>query len=1039
MNALIRFFTKQHTFVNLTTIFIISLGLYSAAKIRREAFPNIDFGIITITTNFPNASASSVEQLITIPLESKLKQVEGVEQMTSYSIEGSSTITLKLDPDLTTQEEAKSASEDAVSSLTDLPEQATNPRVTSRNTKTQSIILLALSGIEDLTKLRSIAKQFKTKIENLSGVATASYQGFPSKEITIETNPEELNALKVTLTEVIDTLKTANINIPAGIFLSEGPQRQEFVVKTVSEADQVSSIEQLVIRSNIVGTKIRIKDIANVKSGFKEQEIIYRNNGERSINLSITKKSSADTIRTVSSVKALVKKLALTYDKSLKAQTLNDRSKRVHRRVNVLTNNIAIGLVMVLIILSIVLPIRVALITALGIPFAFLGTLLIFDHAGVSLNLISMTGLIIVLGMVVDDAIVVTENAQRRMDQGEPPLQAAMAGTTEIWQPVTTSVLTTIAAFLPLMFMSGIFGKFVRNIPIGVILALSISLLECLFILPSHIAEWSAKKSSGSQSRIANFWDLVIVARYQNILKTLIRFRYIFVTVIYLGAIVSVMFAMRHMPYVFFTGTKDQKFTIQLEEKLGTPIDNMEVQVKHLESYILETYGQTHIEAISSTIGKQKGRGHGRHNSKVGSHYANLTVYLKSPEQGALEQQELIAKLQSEYTPPNPDLKLSFTKGRTGPPVGKSFSLQLISNDPEDMLAAAKAVKNHLKKISGVNKISDSLVDGKKQIIVKLDDQKISQAQLSKQQIALTVQAALDGVVADQLQKFDEQVDLRITLPAHKIANKQDLKNIKVANKQGTLVSLSQVATILEGRSTGSYQHLDGLRLMRVEAEVDEGVLTSRALNKKMGAVIKDLQSKWTNIDFRLGGEEQDRKKSFRSLLIAFGFSVFCIILLLILQFNNIYQPFIIVSMIPLGLLSVIWTFYAHNEPLSFLALVGMISLGGIIVNNAIVFIDFYNHAKLKGLEQTQAIYDAAKKRLRPIVLTSATTVAGIMPTAYGIGGYDRFILPIALALGWGVLAGSVLTCFVLPPLIQIFDDIKSLIKNNIVKNNQNI
>ena len=1034
MNKLIEYFAKQHTFVNILTTFVLVIGVISAFTIKREVFPNIQFDVINITTIYPNASAESVESLITTPLESDLLEVDGVKEMTSTSSEGKSVINLQLDPDQVSIDEAEADIQDIVDAFKDMPEGAEDPLVIAINTNTSPLIEIALASNDDIdeTELRYFAKKLKRNIEQVDGVASVKYKGLPDYELRVSVDPKKLEYFKISLKEIINAVKMANINSPGGsIILYDNGKEREFSIRTLSEFENEDILKELVLKSNIAEDFIKLKDVADIKLQFAEEDIYYQTNGHRGINLMLSKKDSADAINMVNDVKLAVRNFKQQYAPNLIVEYINDKSEMVKTRVSVLSRNLVIGLCLVLFILSIVLPFKMALIASIGIPFSFLGALIIFDYSDISLNLISMMGLIIVLGMLVDDAIVVTENAQRKIDEGYDPTDAAIKGTQEIWKPVTTSVTTTLAAFLPLVFMTGIFGKFLSNLPIGVIMALIISLFECFFILPSHVSNFIRKSKVNPKAahvRFTNFWNKKILPKYSYLVRKIIRLRYFVALGGFIFLVFSFYSAGKFMSFRLFPGTEDNNFQIKFETEKGTTLEKT-TQIASLIEKKVKFLGKGDVESTLSTIGIHTSRDDNNAEDIIGSNYAQSIFYIKSGSYIAKNLTSFIKKSKAEIDSIPEITNTTFSRGRRGPPVGKAVNIQVISEDYNLILKAVEDVKKELEQIQGVVDVSDSFWEGKEELIVNIDDQKLSLAGISRTDVANSIRATFDGIVVDKIQNIDEEIDIRITLPKNQQNNLFAVENIKIPNQSGNLIRVRNIASITNDKNSGSYQHLDSLRLLKVQAEIDPRVTNSARVNQIMKSKIVDLSKKYQNVAFKFGGEEKDRNESFKNLGNTFIIALFGIVLLLMLQFGNLYQPLIIALMIPFTLSAVIWAFFLHNMPLSFLAIIGMIALSGVIINNSIMFIDFSNKEQEKGKTINQSILIAAKKRLRPIFLTTITTVAGIMPTAYGIGGKDDFVVPIALALGWGMLIGSIITLIMLPSFIKIVNDIISKIR----------
>ena len=1017
MKNLITYFAKQHTLVNIITVFVLLAGIVSMLFLKRETFPEASMEQITITTIFPNTSALTVESLITNPLEGKLRAVEGVKIMSSYSMEGRSFIILDLDPGQVTVEKAKSDVLDIIDSYSDLPENAKKPVATVAESMSNFLIEMAVATNGDLNNFQKDAKDFQRFIEKLAPIASVSERGMPKTEIRVEALVQKMQRFEVTLTDLINALKNAHLDIPGGNVTMENGEAKDFVVKTVSFADNPESIQEVIIRSNLSGQFVRVKDVANVTWEVQKEEVLYRTNQKKSVNFFVFKKKSADTIQAVKQLRSAVSEYLSKKSHQLQVEYSNDLSVYVSRRLNVLSSNLLIGLIFVIGILSLMLPWRMALVASVGIPFSFLVTILIFDLSGISLNLLSMMGLIIVLGMLVDDAIVVTENAQNYLDQGMDAESAGIKGASEMWQPVTTSVITTIAAFAPLMFIPGIFGKFIKHLPVGVILALLISLLECFFILPCHISSWM--KNARNTSKKDNWFNRYVTSSYLLLLNLSLRYKYYFASLTLAALVGSIIFAIKWMPFKLFPGVEADNFAITFETPMGSPLSLTEELTKKIETLVMENT-KGNLNAVVSTVGLQSTTGMPAFTEQRGSNFGKVDVYLRPAQDRQLTLDQVIGILKGMIKDLPHMVKINFDKGRAGPPVGKAVNLQVLGDNFAEIIPAVAEVKKFLTEIPGVVDIQDSYLQGKEEILVKINNEKASLAAVNKLDIAHSVRAIYDGVVVDKIKQLDEEIEVLVTLPATEKNTFKSLLSTKIPNRQGTLIALADVATIENRQNVAVIQHEAATRLVQVVAEVESSKTSSPQVNQKLRQLLPTLQTQHPKVKFAFAGEEKDAKESVNDLKRTFIFALVGIFLLLVLQFNNLFQPLIVVAMIPLGVIACIWTFYFHSMPLSFLGLIGIIALSGVIVNNAIILIDQNNKYRLEGISPQESIIMAGRSRIRPIFLTTATTVVGILPTAYGIGGSDPFVVPIALALGWGMLVGGFLTTLVLPVILSI-------------------
>jgi len=680
---------------------------------------------------------------------------------------------------------------------------------------------------------------------------------------------------------------------------------------------------------------------------------------------------------------------------------------------------------------------RIAFIVSLGIPFSFLATMIVFYNQSYSLNLISLIGLIIVSGMLVDDAIVVTDNAVRLMEEGKDPKTAAIEGTQQIWPAVTASVLTTIVAFLPLMFMSGIFGKFVREIPLGVIFALLFSLGESFFVLPAHIASWVKIKTNKPRdqqatakttlTKLGKLWEHRILPIYTRTIRTMVVHRYLTAAGAIAIFVSSLFLAIYGMQFVLFPSDGAENFFVRFEAPSGTSLEQMNEFVLPLEKVIADLPKDI-LKDYVTNIGIQQNDPNDAA-TRRGTEFGQISVYLQPPEIRSANLQEVMNMLR-EPSKNIPHLThITFEQLNQGPPVGKPISLSVRSEEYADILPAVKILKDTLKGFSGVTDIQDSYLLGKEELVVKVNGAEAAAAGLSVGSIGISVRAAFEGIEATSIRELDEEVQVRVSLPRAAREEEQTLRNLKIPNSQGQLIPLMSVARIDRDQKLSVYEHEMNRREVKVTAGVDLQVTSAVAVNAKLKNLLPELNKQFPKVQVAFGGEDQDTAESMASLGRAFGIAFLAIFLILVFTFGNLLQPLLVVTTIPLGITAVIFAFFVHGRPLSFMGMMGIVALAGVIVNNAIILVDFVNQARNEGVDKIQSILDAAHKRLRPIMLTTLTTVVGLMPTAYGIGGTDPFVVPIALALGWGLLFGSLLSTLVFPAGIAILDDVEDFQK----------
>lgn len=1031
MKYIISFFFRQGPLVHLITLLILLGGIWSALSLKKDVFPTVDFDYISVSTLYPGASPEVVEKSITNLLEKDLLEMEGIENMTSSSIENQSHIYLKIDPSEIDIDDALTDVREIVNGFKDLPKDADSPVITRMTNKSEPLleILISSSKVTRIT-LHDEVKRLERILRPVPGVAKINLIGFQDKEIHVKADPKKLKGLNVTIQEIISTISDLNKSIPGGSLEFNGGR--EDLIRTSGEFENIKDIEDSVVHANVLGKTIKVKDLATVSYALKKPREVYHLNGDVAVSLKILKKESADAIKTAKLVKQALSDAKISDDYNVSC--VNDISQYVQRRVDVLLNNFSFGLLFLLLVLAISLPFRVAIITSLSIPFSFLGTLMVFDIYDISVNLISLMGLIIVVGMLVDDSIVVSENIQRRLENGQEPNEAAKEGSQEVWAPVFTSVLTTILAFFPLMLMSGVFGKFVKYIPIGVIVALLFSLFECFFILPYHMKAFMTVRHLSSQSsnifvRFKSFLNekiyRPIFQKYKDILKSVIKFRYVLFSAVIVFIVVTLFYAFSMMKFVLFSPVGIEIVRLDISAKPETSIDGTREKLKGVENIIMGL-PKNEFKNMTSYIGMQL-YSKGSKSLKIGSNLAQITIYLSPESERNRIAQSIIDDLKSQFKDIN-DLELIFTPLKAGPPVGPPIEIVIQGEELSEILNASRELQDMIKAIPGTQDISDSFYLGKNEISISLNESQAKASLISLSDVGSIVSSFFDGVIASKVRKVDESIGIRV-MAEHNRTIKEDLRDMYVRNRLGEFIPLKNLVKVTKSASVTSYDHEDNQRKISVTADIDTDVNTSRDVNNFIREKIGKYKKQFPSLNFKFGGEEKDTQESLGSLFKAFIFAVFGIFTLLIMLFKNFYQPFIVLFTIPLGITSVIWVFLSHGEPLSFLSMVGLISLSGVIVNNAIILIDFINKLRKEGqLSIEESVIKSCSLRLRPIALTTITTVIGILPTAYGLGGLDPFIIPIALALGWGLFIGSIFTLFFLPALVTIAEDVRGFL-----------
>ncbi|MBI2058589.1 MAG: efflux RND transporter permease subunit [Nitrospirae bacterium] len=1035
-------FTLKHSLLfNLLTALVVAVGLIKTFQMRREAFPAVDFDVVFIQTPYPGASPQEVEQYVTDPIEDEVGRVDGIEELNSFSVEAFSLIFVRLDPDLSESDKDKAVTEiqravDRVRDLPrDLPEQ---PLVKEMKSGDQPIIEVALSGEVPYARLHELSDRLADRIEELEDVQEVQKLGYREKEFWLEVDPKKLEHYNISLGFIIGTLATRNVSLPGGALKSpEG----EWLVRTLGEVHRAAEIENILLRVNDAGIGIRVKDVARVRDTFEEITRANRTNGHESINLWVLKAKDGDIIRMVDQVKEVADDFAKTAgEPKLKIDYINDISIFVRNRLQVLISNALFGLVLVLICLLISMSKSIALVTAWGIPVAVLGTMMIMGYTGLTVNLITMVGLVIVVGMLVDDGIIVAENIWTHYERGESARDAVVNGTSEVIWPVTSTVLTTIAAFLPLMMVSGIFGKFLSSMPKVVMITLCVSMIEAFVALPSHsynilrVRDWWYRRKNASPAlgpapvKHSRVFDTLTEA-YGSVLAACLRLRYLLVSALVVLLLFSLWFAREKMKFILFPAEGIEIFFVRADLPLGTSLEETSEKFRTLEA-VVQSLPPEELSSFVTHIGIQQNDPNDPFTHR-GSYLGQMVAFLTPEKDRTRTADEIVEALRpsAEATAKQEGFtRLVFERAHTGPPVGKPVAVRLKGDDLGMLDRVADDVMVLLAKTPGVRDADKSYKPGKKELQVIVDEEAAARSLLTVQQIALHVQAALGGAVATTIREGGDRIDLRVRYKEEERKRIASLSKLSIPNAMGQLVPLATVARLQRTTGINSISHRDEKRTITVSAGIDEKATTSELVNKQIAPLLKEMEVRNPGLIVEAGGEWEDTAKSLESLREAFLVALALIFIILATQFKSLTQPFVVMSTIPFGVIGVIWAFYAHDLPLSFMGLIGTIGLAGVVVNDAIVLVSFLNDLRAEGMNPFDAAVAAGKRRWRAVWLTTITTVAGLLPLVYGIGGSDKFLRPSVLALGYGLLFATILTLFFIPCVYLIRLDVGNLL-----------
>ncbi|MFQ5707951.1 MAG: efflux RND transporter permease subunit [bacterium] len=1012
-----KFSIKNPVLVNILMIAIIVLGTYSLFVLPREMMPDVSFPWIFVWTGAPGLSPEDTEKLITNEVEKEVRDIEGIDLITSISRENASFVWLKFQT--LSEDELERRLQDVRTEVEkiDLPEAAEDPSITEFTIQDHiPMVSVVLSGNVPEREMKEIAEDLRDDILEIHNVARCLVAGVRDRQIWVEVDPEKLQSYDMALTQVMEAIRGKNLDLSAGN-IKMG--RWEYVVRTIGEIDRVEQIKKVILRANPIGHHVRVQDIGRVRDTFEEPEVISRFNGDPSVTLTISKKKEGNSIEIIDQIKALVTQYRKErLPAQAKISLINDTSIQIKQFLGILQNNALLGMLLVVVSLYLFLGPRNAIFAAIGIPVTFMFTFMFMHYTGTTLSGSSLFGLVLVLGMIVDDAIVIIENCYRYMQMGYAPREAALVGTRQVAMPVVSSSLTTIAAFLPLMLLGGVIGEFLKIVPIVVTLALLASLFEAFVILPSHIAEWSRKQVRQTAGLI-RFGKLRKV--YLKYLVKFLRRRYWVIGITAAVILLSVpliwvvgidMFASEEIP----------RFFIFVDLPEGTKLEITDDVVQKVQDIVL-TLPETELVNVVANTGLQQRNEEWFFRPSVGQVIVELTN--KRERQRSID--EIIADLRKKINSVAGIKSLEFKIIKNGPPTGAPIEVRVRGKYLDELQQVVELVKKELRSMPGVFDVKDDFVPGKRELQILVDEEKAALVGLNVSQIATTVHYAFDGGVATVVHDGEDEIDVVVKYQESSRQNIADLENMKIVTPFGKLVTLKDVARLNIKQGYSTIKHDDLKRSITVKADVDNSKTSAFKVNQKLVRRFADISKRYPGYDLVFRGQFEEFKDAFGQLGQLFAVGLMLMYVILAGQFKSFFQPLII-------FMAILFAFWGATVGLLFIGspfninnMYGLVALAGVAVNDALVFISFINEARNRGVRRWRSILLGGKLRLRPILLTTITTVFGLLPMAIGIGGKSDIWSPLANVMVWGLSVATVLTLFLVPCLYAILGDIKRL------------
>lgn len=1009
---------RNHVLANLTFLLVLIVGSLSYLALPRQQDPTINFNWIIITTVLPGASAIDVESKLTDPLEDALRKIRDVKFMSSNSREAVSSILVRFEDidQRTFDKRVADLRREIQNEQDELPEAAEDSvilEVTSASGFPSATIAVVGPAMDE--NLRRQARNVRKAIERLDGVDRVDPIGLPDPEIQVRFYPERLEELRLTPGQVADTVSAFFQDIAAG---DARLGTQNWLVRLVGSDADPSGLAARPIVGN--SSEIRLADVARVERVRTEPGQLTRFQGRPAVQLAVVKQIDINTLDLVERLKVyLEQRNALRDSTGVELVLIDDQTVATRNAIKLMQNNALIGLLLVLAVTWLFLGTRIALLTSIGIPFILAGTFWMLSIIGETLNVMVLLGVVIVLGMLVDDAVVVAEGIYHRLRHGMETMRAVIETLREVAAPVTTAVLTTMAAFGPLILLPGILGDFMRVVPTVVIVALAISLVEAFWMLPAHIvaARVSFKQPSRVQRQRARITHWIRL-RYVQLLIKALRYRWLTLAGV-LALLVSAIaaFATDKVRMDFFAADTVRLFYVNVEMPPETPLEATLAKTLEIERAVRAGVRDGEARAIlvyaGSTFTETEQR--------IGDHYGQILVGLNPPAPELRSVEEMIEGMrESVLRIPGP-IQTSFQRIVGGPPTAKPISIKVRGDAYPEIRAAADQLKAILADIEGVKDIEDDADQGRFELALEFDSDAITRAGLNPAEVGRSLMLLVDGIVVSEMRDAGEKLEVRVQAAESEYQDIADILQFRLPVQGGGSIALADLAQVTRQQSLGNIRHHNFRRAITVEADLDAETIDTVSANARVLEEWQPYVSRFNSVDLDFSGQLDDIQKSLDSIAVLFIFGVGVMYAILGTQFRSYWQPLMILSTVGMAFTGVTFGLLVSDNPLSLYTLYGVVALAGIAVNAAIVLISAGNRRLAAGMTVLHATIYAARRRVIPILITSLTTVAGLFSLATGLGGKSLVWGPVATAIVWGLIFSTVLTLIVIPLLYRLF------------------
>ena len=1025
----IEWFANNTVAANLIMLLMLVGGFVAGTDLTAQIFPTIDPKEINVRVSYPGATPSEVEEGITRRVEEAVFGIDGVERVVSKASENVGTVTVEL-KDFVDAARVRDDVEAAVQRIADFPpEDAEQPSVVRAPTISDVMTMVVSSELPE-AQLRRGAELLEEKLLALPSVSLVSLVGARDYEISIEVREEALRRHGLSIGQVADAVRRASLNLSSGELRTQGG---DLLLRTNAKRERGEEFEDIVVRAAPDGAVLRLRDVATIRDGFADVDLIHEYNGRQSVFVRVRKSEAEDALVIADDIKILLADYRPAA--GIDVEVWEDQTEILKDRISLLVRNGVLGFTLVFLFLVVMLDLRLALWVAMGVPISFLGAFLFFDFLEVNINMVSLFALIMVIGIVVDDAVVVGENISSQWEEGNVGPQASVAGARGVQSPVLIGVLTTMAAFAPLAFVTGTFGQILGVVPLVVVTVLAMSLIEAFWILPAHLAHpgaWSRWPLDAFQAAVADAVRRFRDNRLVPAVQLAVRHRYItLLGGLMLLAVAASLMVSGTVRFLFFPTLESDNMLADVEFPVGTPFAVTKAAAENIAAAVHavnEDVGGTSVRALSVTVGGRPGEFTGPGGTgemRIASHVAAVQVQLHREPLRTLAATELERLWRAKVGDVPGAERLTFAAEFVGP-GGADVEYELAHQDDATLEAAVADLKDAYRGYPSIYEIQDSDNLGKRQYDIELTPAGEA-AGLTQADIARQLRGNFFGAEAQRIQRGRQELKVMVRYPLDQRQSAQDFFNVRVRLADGAEAPLSAMARVSESRGYSSIDRVNGLRVVTVSGEVDTALATPTDVNARIQRdVLPELLRRHPGLQINQAGFSSEQARDLGALGDLMLVALMVIFALLASQLRSYAQPFIILAAVPFGAAGALIGHFLLGYDLSFISIFGMVALSGVVVNDSLVLIDRYNRLRREtGATPIEAIVTATRLRFRAIFLTTATTALGLTPMLFETSTQAQFLIPMAVSLATGIVFASVVILFLVPALVIIREDFR--------------